>query len=94
MVNPKLRDAIDHFCMKEYGVMGDFENPKRIPLLYTTVRAEEVEEYGDPGFEYELQIYIDAVHARAIYCLGEYRLAHIIPAQDQPETGIEPAYPH
>ena len=72
MINPKVRDAIDHFCMKEYGIMGDFENPKRIPLLYTTVCAEEVEEYGDPGFEYELQIYIDAVHARAIYCLGEY----------------------
>lgn len=70
MINPKVRDAIDHFCMREYGVMGDFETPTRVPLLYTTVCADEVEECGDPGFEYELQIYIDAVHARAIYCLG------------------------
>lgn len=70
MVNPKVRDAIDHFCMKEYGSMGDFENPTRVPLLYTTVCADELDEDGDPGYEYELQIYIDAVHARAIYCIG------------------------
>lgn len=70
MVNPKVRDAIDHFCMREYGIMGDFEKPTRVPLLYTTVCADELDEDGDPGYEYELQIYIDTVHARALYYFG------------------------
>lgn len=33
----ELHNAIDHFCMKEYRSVGDFECPTRVPFLYTTV---------------------------------------------------------
>ena len=67
----ELRNAIDHFCMKEYRSMGDFENPTRVPFLYTYACGDELDDDGDPYAEVELQIYIDMEHFRAIYCFGD-----------------------
>lgn len=89
MINPKVRDAIDHFCMKEYGVMGDFENPARIPFLYTTVCGDELDGDGDPYSEMELQIYIDAPHNCAIYQFGAGAIPGLVEEYNDPEELAE-----
>ena len=37
MINQKLRDAIDDFCIREYGRKADFSKPTEVGVLYTEV---------------------------------------------------------
>lgn len=88
-INTRLRDAIDNFCMREYGCMGDFENPERVAFLYTTVCGDELEEDGDPADEVELQIYIDAPHNCAIYQFGSGAIPGLVEEYNDPEELAE-----
>ena len=66
-----IRDAVNDFCLREYGDFGDFDDPHRVPFLYTTVDEEQLEDdTDDPYMEYNLQIYLDLVDLRAVYCFG------------------------
>ena len=69
-MNQRLVSAINDFCLREYGNGADFENPKNVSFLYTTVCCDELEDAGDPGDEVELQICIDMTHLRALYYFG------------------------
>lgn len=60
-----------------------------MPLLYTTVCNDELDEDGNPGEETELQIYIDAVHARAIYCFGGGAAPGLVEEYNDPEELAE-----
>jgi len=70
-----IRDAINDFCLREYGTLGDFTDPTRVPILYTTVDAcqlfDDVDEADEDAYdEYDLQIYLDLINLRALFCVG------------------------
>lgn len=68
MINPKLRDAIDNFCMREYGCKADFSKPTEVGVLYTEVSAEELSsEWEEVVLDKELQINADVIHFRLVY---------------------------
>ena len=81
----ELRNAIDHFCMNEYRSMGDFEDPTRVPFLYTTISGDELDDDGDPNEIMELQIYMDVEHFRAIYYIGDFGVGMVDEYSDETE---------
>ena len=68
MINPRLRNAINDFCYREYGCEADFSKPTEVGVLYTEVSAEELSnEWEDVKLDKELQINADVIHYRLVY---------------------------
>lgn len=67
-MSKELRDAIDDFCMREYGCKADFSKPTEVGVLYTEVSSEELSsEWEEVVLDKELQINADVIHYRLVY---------------------------
>ena len=70
-----LLQAIRDFTLNEYVYVGDYiPDPYDIGILYSTIDDDQLCDSSNyPGYEWELQISIDAVHSYVLYYIGDMR---------------------